>query len=575
MGIPYLTKHLIPYADSVFLGEDADDQKQDEAPRVRSVVIDGPSLVYHVYYRLLAWMSPVHDVLDLQPTCNEVSRAVVTCLLELTRRGIEIHKICFDGALPVSKRETRRARIEKSRHRLELSRRRAPTSSNEWREEVVLPPTQLWQGRNLPARWRNLPENPFMVSAVFEDLRTRWNREQILREIECDPTHLPDGDYPWAEIAVMVPGEADVECALVSKLTGSAILTNDSDLIVHDLGPDGAVVFLNTVQLVEDTKDKANARIKAMRLLPNELALRLGIKNIPRFAYELNENPHLGFSELLRRSKDSQGMTDGSEQYRQFLREYQPESYGSSAVQDRVYIQNLDPRVSELFWQYELPDVFCEADQPHMYLGILFEDHSRKCAWEVGRFYRALAYSLLSQAYPPARQFTTVCEFVRRGTRIVAEQITLCGSKTLMSDLSTVQKRLDLAQSVFGADDPSTFWVMFAVAEIYCDASSQASFPSAVQLERYLTKGFAGQKTEWTDVHFLAQIHAVLYSLRVLQQLLRFIPDDNLTGSNKLILGKLPPLHNLLPSRQDISRQFSSSSGLANRLVYQLVTTYG
>ncbi|KAJ5377896.1 uncharacterized protein N7496_005305 [Penicillium cataractarum] len=573
MGIPYLTKHLLPYADSVLLGGGADDQP-NEAPRVRSVVIDGPSLVYHVYYRLLAWMSPVHDVLDIQPTCNEVSRAVVTCLLELTRRGIEIHKICFDGALPVSKRETRRARIEKSRHRLELSRRRAPTSSNEWREEVVLPPTQLWQGRNLPARWRNLPENPFMVSAVFEDLRTRWNREQILQEIKCDPSHLPDGDYLWAEIAVMVPGEADVECARVSKLTGSAILTNDSDLIVHDLGPDGAVVFLNTVQFVEDAEDKDNATIKAMRLHPNDLAHRLGIKNILRFAYELNENPHLGFSELLRRSKDNQGTTEDSEQYHQFLREYQPESNGSSAVQGHVY-QNLDPRVSELFWQYELPDAFCEANQPHIYLGILFEDHSRKCAWEVGRFYRALGYSLLNQAYPPARQFTTVCEFVRRGTRVVAEQITLCGSKTVMSDLSIVQKRLDLAQSVFGADDPSTFWVMFAVAEIYRDPSSQASLPSGGQLERYLTKGFAGQKTEWTDVHFLAQIHAVLYSLRMLHQLLQFLPDDNLTGSNRLILGSLPPLHNLLPSRGETIRRFSNRSGLAKRLVYQLMTTYG
>lgn len=414
-----------------------------------------------------------------------------------------------------------------------------------------------------------------MVSAVFEDLRTRWNREQILQEIKCDPNHLPDGDYPWAEIAVMVPGEADVECALVSRLTDSAILTNDSDLIVHDLGPDGAVVFLNTVQLDEDTEDKANATIKAMRLHPNDLSLRLGIKNIVRFAYELNENPHLGFSELLRRSKNTQETSENSEQYHQFLREYQPESNGSSAVQGRVYVQNLDPRVSELFWQYELPDAFCEANQPHVYLGILFEDHSRKCAWEVGRFYRALGYSLLNQSYPPARQFTTVCEFVRRGTRIVAEQITLCGSKTVMSDLSTVQKRLDIAQSVFGADDPSTFWVMFAVAEIYRDPSSQTSLPSAGKLERYLTKGFVGQKTEWTDVQFLAQIHAVLYSLRMLQQLLQFLPDDNPTGSNRYLLGNLPPLHNLLPSRQEIIRRFSSSSGLAKRLVHQLITTYG
>jgi hypothetical protein len=90
MGIPYLTKHLLPYADSVLLGGGLDDQKLDETPCVRSIVIDGPSLVYHVYYRLLVWMGPVHDVLDMQPTCNEVSRAVVTCLLELSRQGIEM-----------------------------------------------------------------------------------------------------------------------------------------------------------------------------------------------------------------------------------------------------------------------------------------------------------------------------------------------------------------------------------------------------------------------------------------------------------------------------------------------------
>ncbi|KAF3401864.1 hypothetical protein F1880_009712 [Penicillium rolfsii] len=574
MGIPYLTKHLLPYADSVLLGRGPDDQNLDQTPRVRAVVIDGPSLVYHVYYRLLAGMGPVHDVLDMQPTCNEVSRAVVTCLVELSRRGIEIHKICFDGALPVSKRETRRARIEKSRHRLELSRRRAPTSSNEWREEVTLPPTQLWQGRNLPARWRNLPENPFMVSAVFEDLRTRWNRDQILQETRCDSSHLPDADYPWADITVMVSGEADVECALVSRLTGSAILTNDSDLIVHDLGPHGSVVFLNSVQLVEDIDGKAGSQIRAMRLHPNELATRLGIKDIPRFAYALNENPQLGFSELVRQAKDNQGLIEQSDKYHDFLCVYQLAVERSSVVRGSAYVQNLDPRVSELFWQYELPEVFCEANQPHIYLGILFEDHSRRCAWELGRFYRALGYSLLNLAHPPARQFTTVCEFVRRGTRIVAEQVTLSGPGTVASDLSMLQERLDLARSVFEAADQSTFWVMFAIAEIYSDSSSQTSLPTAEQLERYLTRGFIGEGTEWYDVHLLAQIHAVLYSLRMLQQLVRFFPDDKLSGSTQLMLSNLPPLYNLLLPRQEIIQRFSGRGELALGLVYRLFKTY-
>lgn len=87
MGIPYLTKHLLPYADTVVLGTD---DAPDGPPRIRSVVIDGPSLVYHVYYRLLAWTDPSVDVLDIQPTCDEVSRGVVAFLLQLGQRGVEM-----------------------------------------------------------------------------------------------------------------------------------------------------------------------------------------------------------------------------------------------------------------------------------------------------------------------------------------------------------------------------------------------------------------------------------------------------------------------------------------------------
>ena len=76
MGIPYLTKHLLPYADTVFL-----DGKHE-------VVIDGPSLVYHVHRRLLGWMDPNCDILDYQPSCDEISRGVGSFLLELARLGV-------------------------------------------------------------------------------------------------------------------------------------------------------------------------------------------------------------------------------------------------------------------------------------------------------------------------------------------------------------------------------------------------------------------------------------------------------------------------------------------------------
>ncbi|EPS26525.1 hypothetical protein PDE_01462 [Penicillium oxalicum 114-2] len=597
MGIPHLTKHLLPYADSVVLGEvpagqEADEHTIDETARVRSVVIDGPSLVYHLYYRLLAWMNPAHDVLDVQPTCDEVSRAVVTCLSELSRRGVQIRKICFDGALPVSKRETRLARIDKSRQKLDAFRRREPTSSRQWREEVSLPPHQLWQGRTLPARWKNLPENPFMVSAVFEDLRTRWSRAQILYYTDCETADLPGGDYPWADLTVMTSGEADVECANVSKQTGSAILTNDSDLIVHDLGADGSVVFLNSVHLISGIGDgkgiesqsrsesgsgsgldsSSNSRINAMRLHPRNLARRLGIHDLQLFAFHLNEDPHLGFAELVRRSHGQEGSV--SVKYREFQREYQQAAEDSLSASNLRTVSDLDPRVSELVWQYERRDVFCATGNPHVYLGILVEDSSRRCSWGFGSFYRVLGYSLLNQAYLLDKRFSGISEYARRGTRVVAEQITLDDAETARVNLSSVEESLQLARDAFEADDQSTFWIMFALADIYCDVENQASLPDAVHLERFLTKGFLGKRTEWIDIHLCAQIHAVLYSLRILQQLLRVLPDsEHLDGRNRLILQDLPPLHGLIPSRQEMVRRFSGN-GTAHRLVQKMFATF-
>ncbi|KAF7713554.1 Uncharacterized protein PECH_000574 [Penicillium ucsense] len=590
MGIANLTKHLLPYADSVVLGDTAAAGADgvsilDESARVRSVVIDGPSLVYHVYYRLLASMSPAHDVLDVQPTCDEISCAVVTCLSELTRRGIQIHKICFDGALPVFKRATRLSRIEKSRQKLEAYRRRAPTSSREWREQVSLPPHQLWQGRTLPARWKNLPENPFMVSAVFEDLRTRWDRAQIAQYTRCNADDLPGGDYPWADLTVMVSGEADIECANVSKITGAAILTNDSDLIVHDLGSDGSVVFLHSVHLIDedgtesqlqsrsDLSQSYKTRISAMRLHPTDLARRLGIHDIQLFAFHLNEDPHLGFAELVRRSNQRERLESPS--YTDFMREYEQVAECSASAVHLLALGDLDPRISELVWQYQRRDVYCNVGNPHIYLGILVEDSSRRCAWGFGTFYRILGYSLLNKAYPSDARFSTVSEFTRRGARVFAEQVTLSSAKTALADLKTFQESLQLARDAFGPNDPSTFWIMFALADIYCDVDNQASLPDAETLERFLTKGFQGQRTEWTDIHLCAQIHAVLYSLRILQQLLRVLPESKyLSEMDRRALEDLPPLHILIPSRQEMLRRFEGK-GRARDLIESLFATFG
>ncbi|CAI7623047.1 unnamed protein product [Penicillium crustosum] len=574
MGIPHLTRHLLPYAESVLLDGRAIDS---ELPRVQAVVIDGPSLVYHVYRRLLGWMDPSSDVLDYQPTCDEISRGVISFLLQLTRMGVNINKICFDGALPVSKRPIRYSRIEKLRHRLELARRNLSLPATPKCRDVI--PTkrgQVWCSRGLPQRRKGLPENPFMVSAVFEDLQTRWTKERIQKEVDDDVSCLvADTDYPWADITVMVPGEADVECARVAKLTGCAVLTDDSDLLLHDLGENGAVLFLDSVQTSSGVWNPADPDIRGLRICPHSLSGRLGIPSVQWFGYELQKNHHLRFAELTRIAKESSEATELSSEYLEFLQEYQPEDTDNEVIRGAGQsTQPMDPRVSELFWQYELPGIYSSGEQPHVYLGILNEDSSRRCAWEQGRTYRSLGYSFFNISRPAANQFAAVHEFVRRGGRIVAEEITLSGTKAVTSDLDLVRRRLAHAHATFDEGlAPESFWFLYALSDIYRDGAGTTTVPSAKELESFLTKGYMAQSTKWTDIHLLAQIQAALYSLRILKQLFDIAaPSDDLVESSSL-LADLPPLH-ILMSRQKMIESFANTRHVRHA-VRQLIETYG
>jgi hypothetical protein len=91
MGISYLTRHLLPYAETVSFG--SNNNTSLPGPYQQNVVIDGPSLVYDVYHRLLANMHPGCDILDVQPTCNEVSRGFVAFLCKLDKLGVEVYAL--------------------------------------------------------------------------------------------------------------------------------------------------------------------------------------------------------------------------------------------------------------------------------------------------------------------------------------------------------------------------------------------------------------------------------------------------------------------------------------------------
>jgi hypothetical protein len=90
MGIANLTRHLVSLSESVHLGDSAS-SSADDVNVVRSVVIDGPSFVYHVNSTLSSWADPHFNPFERQPTCDEVSTAVALYLLLLQNAKVNVY----------------------------------------------------------------------------------------------------------------------------------------------------------------------------------------------------------------------------------------------------------------------------------------------------------------------------------------------------------------------------------------------------------------------------------------------------------------------------------------------------
>ncbi|PLB39734.1 XPG domain containing-domain-containing protein [Aspergillus candidus] len=473
-------------------------------------------------------------------------------------------QICFDGALPASKRETRVSRLEHSRKRLENFQSKfkswAPPSSRAHGRRIV-DFANVLRSRTVPARYNDFPHNPFIVPAVFEDLKFRWNRVRISEVVDGifrKPLALDCADFPWADRTVMVPGEADSQCVYIANNTGSSILTNDSDLMLYDLHSAGSVVFLDSINLSDsNTGTHSDMQIKALGICPAAVSSRLGVSDFLFLAYHLRDNPNMGLTGLIQLSKTTYETQSNDPRYLLFAGEY--------IGRDSVYFpgdsvqalpQNLDARVSELFCQCKVQHAGILDEIPHMYLPILFEDHMRRCGWWDSRLYRRLGYSVFNATLPPSDKHTYIYEYVRRGGRIIRDRIPLEDEDWIAEETQAFLSRYRSVQSTVGGDTSSPFfWRVLALYELYGPGRASA-FLSAGQLSQFLRFGRMGAAVGWADVHLSAQIQSVLYSLRILQQLTGIsVASSGHLGCLKSVLGGLPPLHVITRSLQEITTE--------------------
>lgn len=94
MGIPRLAGHFQPYAVTSTLGSgavDSSDHANDTSTSPSQIIIDGPSLAYQVYHRLLAHHATSLKGLDAIPSYSQIGAAALAYLDCLEAHGCHMY----------------------------------------------------------------------------------------------------------------------------------------------------------------------------------------------------------------------------------------------------------------------------------------------------------------------------------------------------------------------------------------------------------------------------------------------------------------------------------------------------
>ncbi|KAK5062717.1 hypothetical protein LTR84_004791 [Exophiala bonariae] len=500
MGIPRLSQDLHPYADRVPVGKL---YPSTSALNLEHLVIDGPSLVYLVYNRLLTYRASRSPVLNGGlPRYSEINHGLQYFLADLEDCGAQIQRIFFDGGLPISKRPVRLDRTEKVRSQLELYRTMHPLDPMVISVGDVDFEEAIWMTPSISSRKSVPPPPPFMVASAIESL--------------CSSK--------WRNLVSVVPGEADSFCAQAMSGISGAVLTNDSDLAVHDLGENGCLALLSSVEKKSSAQTKTVTSLTIMSLHPQHVAQRLGVPSLLRFGFERYLDPSLSTAITSQRAKDSSRLETFKREYDNFAEQYISPQAGSDAMPS---LTDVDPRTAELIISW--------SHSPTVYLTPILEDPSRDSSWSYGTHYRTLAFSILGWSIPGSHPIG-ITEFARKGPRIASTTVPQLSEIHIGEHIKQTIKDLrrlfpNNATEVPTNDHGSTLllnWYILATHKVRqqkSDAGKQPPTLSLIQSTLGLMRHQANNKARatWDEVHFLANMHAVLYSLRMLKQIADYV----------------------------------------------------
>jgi hypothetical protein len=372
----------------------------------------------------------------------------------------------------------------------------------------------------------------------------------------------------YRDITEVVPGEADLYCARYLKQNGGIIFTGDSDLLVHDLGPDGAVSLFRDVDFPSiDNFDTLCTKLFQQSTIIDRLALPKS-HGLHALAFEMTMDNYGTFPKLLVQAKLLKTVSANPEMYEEYLKEYtqlppdlNAES-GESAEVTKV-LQKLDPRISEYVLQFpclakiagQSPLESIGSHTPHIFLPFLIDCPIRTNAWEVSSTIRQLAYGLINLCVPKEQQVFTVFEHRKQQDKSTGRELQLPSIAQISEACTAVSNLFQQLQGKHPSLPETQIWTAVAVNQelewSHAHSRSPLSHIIIQQFELLESKTEMARTFTWDIVHFFAQIQGSYYSFRILKQIAELVV---LHGSRDSI----PELVSLL------NRQLESLPALAD-----------
>jgi hypothetical protein len=410
-----------------------------------------------------------------------------------------------------------------------------------------------------------LPAVPFLVPAILEALQQSQYYKGIVR---------------------VMPGEADIYCANLVKDIGGVVITSDSDLLVHDLGPSGKVVFFRDMEMRGD--DRLWAPIYHPMKIASQLNLS-GLRGLQALAFEMLLDNSSSLAVLAAQAKIERSVKAFPDRFEHFQKDYVSLSVPlpgiASASQPRTVqqvLQSLDPRISEFILQFPFlarvaaqPPYTALHTSPHIFLPFLHDSPVRTTAWEASRGIRQLAYGLINLVAPRNERISAVFEHIRQETNSGGRglQVPIHDDLHGLCDSIVVQFH-KLKENLPGVS-PVDLWTAISVVQDI-QFSYENSRPNLGQLAKQQVlqlKDKSKKCLSWEILHFHAQIQATYYSFRLLRQiflvLTTYSDEDQLplpVVSLREMLSSLPPLSEF----QDISHAIPTIKTIRNMNMVKL-----